>query len=203
MIQERAAERALEEVVAQHEFLGQLPQAQVVGGVAVVTHDERARVRPCDEPVVLAAVDLHLVLIEHMPEVARDDALRQGLALRTLQRERRVGQVVHVGGGLIHLIGYVVGLLRRGHHPVPDGRQYRQRRAVAVGLRVVGRRQRGQGLLHAGEVGEEVIEAAVLGKDHHQRLDVLAQLRGQVRSRRRGGVGCRCGRGRGVIVVVA
>ncbi|KAG0737111.1 hypothetical protein G6F50_016820 [Rhizopus delemar] len=77
MVQERTAECALEEVVAQHEFLGKLPQAQVVGGIAVVAHDQRAGVGPRDEAVVLAAVDLHLVLIEHVPQVTRDDALGQ------------------------------------------------------------------------------------------------------------------------------
>jgi len=202
VVQERPAESALEEVVAQHELLRQLPQAQVVGGVAVVAHDQGAGVSPRDELVVLAAVDLHLVLIEHMPEVARDHALRQGLALRAQQRKGRVGQVVHVGGGLVDLIGDVVGLLRRGHHAVPDGRQHRQRRAVAVDLGIVRRRQRGQGLFHAGEVGEEIVEAAVLGKDHDQGLDVLAQLRGQVRRRRGSRIGRRSRSGGSVIVVI-
>ena len=74
-----------------------------------------------------------------------------------------------------------------------------QRRAVAVVLRVVGGGERGQRLFHAGEIGEEIIEAAVLGVDHDQGLDLVAQQPGGVgrcrRSRRR--------RGLVVVIVIA
>ena len=41
-----------------------------------MAHHQRARIGPSDESVVLAAVDLHLVLIEAVPEIAGDDADR-------------------------------------------------------------------------------------------------------------------------------
>jgi hypothetical protein len=67
VIEEGAAECTLKEVVAKHEFAGEIPQAQFVMGIGVVAHGEGAGIGPGDEHVVLAAVDLHLVLIEHMP----------------------------------------------------------------------------------------------------------------------------------------
>jgi hypothetical protein len=51
------------------------------------------RSRPRRRTIVLAAVDLHLVLVEHVPQVAGDQAQRQVFALRALEREGRIGQI--------------------------------------------------------------------------------------------------------------
>ena len=96
VVQERAAERALEEVVGQHVLLRQ----RVELGLAVVevAHGQAARVEPGGEHVVRAAVDLHDVLEESVGQVARD--VQRGQRRRAvgdeagLDRERRVGQVV-------------------------------------------------------------------------------------------------------------
>jgi hypothetical protein len=64
--------------------------------LAVMAHHQRAVVAPGDEAVVLAAVDLHLVVIEVVHQVARDERFRQRLAGGIRQLERRVRQVLDV-----------------------------------------------------------------------------------------------------------
>jgi len=74
--------------------------------VAVIAHDHGAGIAPSDEAVVFAAVDLHLVLVEGVDQVAGDHTLGQGIAVRGLQRERRVGQA---GDGVFtNLVGLVI-----------------------------------------------------------------------------------------------
>ena len=75
MIQERAAERALKEVIGEHVLARERVQRRIA--VVVVAHGEAARIGPGGVAVVLAAVDLHLMLEEAMPQIARDDGGRQ------------------------------------------------------------------------------------------------------------------------------
>jgi len=141
------------------------------GGFAVMAHHQAARVGPGGELVVPAAVDLHLVLVEHVAEVARDHALGQRLALGVLQGIRCVGQALD----LVFLdqpVGAAEKLALR-HHAAPDLGQLRQHLTVAVALNAWGVRH---GLAHAGEVGEQVVEAAVFQVDHDHMLDVGLEL---------------------------
>jgi hypothetical protein len=138
-----------------------------------VAHDQAAGIGPGHETVVLAAVDLHLVLVEHVPQVARDQAQGQGFALRALEGVGGVGQV-----GLVLLAAGIVDAFHAlvlDHHAVPGRRQFLEQAAVAVALLVIRWLERGERLFQAGEIGEEIVEAAVLGVDHHDGLDVLAQ----------------------------
>src|SRR3546814_3528938 len=65
---------------------------QVGGIVAIMPHNQRAAVSPGDEAVVAPAVDLQLVVVESVDQIAGDDAVRQRIALRRAERERRVGE---------------------------------------------------------------------------------------------------------------
>ena len=174
MIEERATEGALEEVVAQHEFLSDIPQAQGIAALRVVAHGQAAGVGPGDKTVVLAAIDLHLVLIEHVPQVAGDQAQGQVFGVRALEGERCVGQVLLKlrGAGVSHAID---GLRADLQHTTPDGRQGLQQRAVAVTLLIVAGLERCQRFFDTGEITEQVVEAAVFGVDHHHGFHLVAQ----------------------------
>ncbi len=175
MVEEGAAESPHEEVVAEREFTGDLPQAQLCAHVAVVAHDQRAAVSPGDELVVGAAVDLHLVVIERMDQIPRDQTVRQRIAFGRLKRERSVRDRRQVIGTDL-VFGMLDHLLRR-HEAFPDLRQAFHDLAVAVALAGTLGRDFGKRLLKTREIGEEIVEAAVLGKDHHDRIDRLPQLR--------------------------
>ncbi len=163
VIQERTAERAHEEVVGERVLLRDLPQRQLVGVQRVVAHHQTAGIGDSGEPVVLAAVDLHLVLVEAVVQVARRHADRRVEAVRIVDREGGVRQVRR------HRLRH-----RRRHaglrETVPDLRQRRQHGAVAVELLGA----RGGHVLQAvgaRELAIEVIEAAVFRVNHHDVLD--------------------------------
>jgi len=62
------------------------------------------------------------------------------------------------------------------HEAAPDCRQARQRRlAVAVELQIALGAHRIEWMLDAGKVAVQVCEAAVLGVDHHDLLDLIVQ----------------------------
>ena len=93
MIEERAAERAHEEIVGERVAPRDLPERQLGGIVIVISHDQGARIRIGGELVVLAAVDLHLVLIEQMPRALGDDIERPVLKpLRASIANGRLGR---------------------------------------------------------------------------------------------------------------
>ena len=96
VVQPRTAEGRHKEVVAQRVLLREIPQAQRLGGIPVVPHHQTAGVGPCGELVVAPGVDLHLVLIEAMPQIARDHAVRQRRALRIGDAERPVVQIDNI-----------------------------------------------------------------------------------------------------------
>ena len=175
MVHVRAAEGRHEEVVAQRVLLGDLPQVQVFRRFAVVAHHQAAAVGPRGKAVVLAAVDLHLVVIEAVHQVARDDAFGQGLAGRVAQFVGSVRQA----GNLVFLDQVIdaADILLVRHQAAPDLRQGGQRLAVAVQLPRLFRRDGGQGRAGAGEVGKQVVEAAVFQIDHHHVLDVGLEFR--------------------------
>ncbi len=174
MVQVRAAERALEEAVGERVVARHLPHGRAAA--VVVPHHQAARVAPGGELVVQAAVDLHLVLVEPVVKVAGDDGVgerrRAPGRRRRVDLERRVGQ--HVGGlGLRDRDG----LAGRGE-AAPGRRQLGEHAAVAIALRRVARRplpaRAGRGHARgAGETGEQVVEAAVLGVDHDHVGDAI------------------------------
>jgi hypothetical protein len=129
-------------------------------------HHQAAGIGPGDEIVVLAAVDLHLVLVEHVPQIPGDQAQGQVFGVRALEGERGVGQVfleLHFAG-----VGHPVDALRADlQHTTPHRGQAGQYAGVAVALLIVGGRQRRQRFLQPGEIGKQVVEAAVFGVDHH------------------------------------
>ncbi|MCL7033739.1 hypothetical protein MKW94_009196 [Papaver nudicaule] len=111
-----------------------------------MAHHEAARIGPRGELVVAAGRDLHLVLVEAVPQVARDHAVQQRLALRVGDPERRVRQLVDVALG--DRVALAVHFLRLRHEPAPDLRQYRQRPAERDT-----RTERGKAAEHTAAVG--------------------------------------------------
>ena len=175
MVEERTAESAHEEVVAQGVLPRELPQLQVCRAVGIVTHHHRAGVAPGDEAIVPAAIDLQLVLVEAMHQIARNHAVRQRGAVGGAQGERLVRQAAD--RMLADLVLTAVDRLRVRRQAAPDRRQGGEQAAVAVTLAVFGRVETLQRLRQSREVREQVVEASVLGIQHHHLLDVLAQQR--------------------------
>src|SRR3546814_21121608 len=70
VVEIRAAERAHEEIVAQGEVARDLPQPEVGSIVAIMPHHQRAAVSPGDEAVVAPAVDLQLIVVESVDQIA-------------------------------------------------------------------------------------------------------------------------------------
>ena len=161
MIAERAAEAGHEEIVGERIALGDLPELH--SRSVVIAHDEGAGIAISDEAIILAAIDLHLVLIEAMNEVAGRDRDRQVEAVGIVDCEGRIGKM---RGSRFD---------DRGHSALagqtfPDRRQFRQDTAVAVGLP----RHVGCDIgkpVGAGKIAEEIVEAAVLRIDDDESLD--------------------------------
>ena len=135
MVEKRTAEPAHEKVVGQCVLLGNVPQRQP--GAGVVTHDQRTRIGVGNESVVAAAADLHLVLVEAMPQIAGGDTEWQIEAFRIVDRKRRIGQMPALG------LGYGRDDTFRGQ-PAPHRREFLQHGSVAIALRVSLRRDPGQ-----------------------------------------------------------
>ena len=75
MIEIRIAERAHEKMIGENVVLRPLPHRQL--RAVVVAHRQAARVRHFREPIVAAVVDLLLLLIELVDQVARRRRQRQ------------------------------------------------------------------------------------------------------------------------------
>ena len=99
MRQERTAEGADVEVVGQRVLLGDVPHRHLAA--VVVTHDQAACIGMRREHVVLAAVDLHLIVIEAVHQIARDHGRIHIEAVLAIDLERAVR---------------VIGRLRLGNH---------------------------------------------------------------------------------------
>ncbi len=132
MVQIRAAECCHEEIVTQGKLAGNLPQVEIFARLAIVAHDHAARVAPGDETIIFAVVNLHLVLVKQMPQVTRDDAFGQGVAIAVAQLEGAVRQVSNLV--FFDLIVLAADVLQGRYQAAPDPRQRRQGRAVAVFL---------------------------------------------------------------------
>ena len=114
-------------------------------------HHQTARVSPGDKLVVAPGIDLHLILVEAVPQVARDHAVWQRLALRIGDPERLVVQTDNIV--LANHVTLAVHFLSLRHEATPDLRQLRQwRLAVAVELHVALGRHSIERMLHAREV---------------------------------------------------
>ena len=135
-----------------------------------MAHDECAGIGPGGEAIVLAAIDLHLVLVEAVPQVAGHDVQRLMKSTGCVDAERLVGKMRglrfrdgrrHTGGG----------------QSVPDGWQFLHHGAVAVTLwdRVL------LPAVSSRERSVKDIEAAILGKNHHDVLDGVDTGRGALR----------------------
>jgi len=150
-------------------------------------HDEPAGIGPGGELVVLAAVELHLLLVEAVPQVAMDDACRLVEALRIVDREWMVRQMRrHLLGDRRH------DAFRR--QPAPDRRQFLHQRTVAVALLCLGARHVLQPV-RAGKGAVEIVEAPVLGIDHDERVDLVDAAR-RVGGMRHGAETCGSGQRR-------
>ncbi len=135
MVEERAAKGTHEKVVAQGVLAGQLPQPKIHRSVGVMTHHHRAGIAPGNETVVAPAIDLQLVLVEAVHQVARDHAVRKRCAIGCVQRERLVRQAGN--RVLIDLVLAVIDSLRLRRQAAPDRRQGGEQGAVAVALSIL------------------------------------------------------------------
>ncbi len=178
MIEERAAERAHEEIVGQNITLRDGPERQL--RAVVMAHDEGSGIAVGDEFVVPAAVDLHLVLVEPVHEIDGRNAKRRIEAGRIVYPKRRVGQMR--GARLVDR-----GLDAARREAAPDRRQFGQNRAIAVELARRLGREIGEAI-GAGEMAVEIVEAAVLRVKHDDRLDFLKALSRARRILREGGL---------------
>src|SRR5438552_86934 len=137
-----------------------------------MTHHQRAGIGPGDELVVPAAVDLHLLLVEAVPKVMRDDVGALVETLGIVDGEHGVGEMR--GLGFRHSRRHALA-----GQPAPGRRQLRKRLAVAVELaRLVGR-DVGQAI-GAGEAAIKIIEAAVLGVDDDDSVDLVVARRSRL-----------------------
>lgn len=141
-----------------------------------MAHDQPAGIGPGDEFIVLAAVDLHLLLVETVPQIVGDDIGAFVEAFGIVDGEGRVGQMRG---------------LRLRHHgrdalsgqPTPGRGQFGQRLAVAIELaRLVGR-DIGQPI-GAGEAAIKIIEATVLRIDDDDGVDLVEAGRGGIGGRK-------------------
>ena len=175
VVEERAAKSALEEVVTQYELTGNIPQAQGILRLRVVAHGQTTGVAPGHKLVVFAVVDLHLVLIKHVPQVTGHQAQRQVFLIRAFKGEWCVGQVFLELHAL--RVRDTVNRLRAYLQDAAPGRwQGVEQAAIAVALLIVRRLERRQGFFDAGEVGEQVVETAVLGVNHHDGFHLLVEF---------------------------
>ena len=140
-----------------------------------VAHDFAAGIAPRGEHVVRAAVDLHLVLIEAMHEIMQLVVESDVVAARIVERVRLIRMAAR-------FLGRDLRRIRRiGQAVAADRRQLAERLAVAIELRRL-RRGRAVETVRAGEIAEQMIEAAVLGVDHDDGLDLAEIDRAPARS---------------------
>ena len=156
VVEIRAAEGAHEKVVGEREFRGDFPHRHRRS--IVMTHDQAARVRYFCKAIHAAAVDLLLVAIELMHEVARGDG--QGLVDRRLIDAEGLVLELHRKGG--------VGLRAARD---PHWRQPRQRLAVMIELG--GRfRPRVGDPVRARVEAVQIVKAAIFSVDDDDVLDL-------------------------------
>jgi len=151
-------------------------------GEIVITHDQAAGIRYGGEFVHLAAIDLSLLLIEAMHQIAgRDIAWHIAIDLegriRQLRREPRIDH-------------------RRVEVAVHNRRQVIVGPAVAIGLH--GGLSRRVQPVGAGKQPEHIVEAAVLLEDHDDVADAgqRGAGRGRLRHRRVSTETCPSNKGR-------
>lgn len=130
-----------------------------------MAHDEAAGIGPGDELVVLSAIDLHLLLVEAMPQVAGDHRRRLREALGIVDREAGIGKMsrLRLGDGRRYALG---------SQAAPGRRQFGERLAIAVELpRLLGA-DIGKAV-GTGKAAIEIIEAAVFGLDDDDIVDLV------------------------------
>src|SRR5262249_16610020 len=144
VVEERSAERRLEEIVAEDVLSREAAERQ--RGAVVIAHDQAAGVAPRDELVHLPAVDLKNVLVVAVHRVA-GELVRRDVASKIERRHRKVGGDSWVG--------------RSGGLAVVDGRGKRRiELAVLVDLADGG--ERPGDAVGAGERPEQTVEGPVL-----------------------------------------
>ena len=151
MVQERTTEDGLVEVVGEGVLGGQLRHGERRG--RVVALGQAPRIARPREQVVLAAVDLHLVLVEAVDEVLARLVDRDVLG----DVERRVREAVRT--------------VRRQEVRIVL-RQTVVRRACAAIHLGLGRARCGRDPVRSRELSVQIVEAVVLEVDDHEVVDV-------------------------------
>ncbi len=165
MVQIRAAESPHEEIVGQRVLLRPLPHRQA--RAVVVAHRQRAGVARGDESIVAAAVDLLLIAVELVNEIASGG---------------RKGQVDRRRVDPIGPVGQIAWERRIGILALPHRRQRCERPSVPVHLGILCRRRVGDAV-RAGKQTVQIVEAAILGVDDEDMLDPVEPRFGRRRRR--------------------
>ena len=79
-------------MVGQHIFLCNRPHWKL--GAIIITHHCATAIRPSSKFIVFAAVDLHLLLIEAVPEITRWHGVGEVQAISSVNLEWFVGQML-------------------------------------------------------------------------------------------------------------
>ncbi len=166
MIDVRIAERPHEKVIGDRVLQRPLPHRQA--RAVVVAHRERAGVRDLDEAIVASAVDLLLLRVELVDEIARRHVERH-VDRRPVDAERPVRQVFRERR--IRVLA------------LPHRRQMRKRLAVVVDLRGLRGRRVGDAV-GPREQPVQVVEAAVFRIDDDDVLDPVDSRLGRERRHR-------------------
>ena len=82
----------MKKVVAERKFPRQGSKPHLGSGITIMPHHQRAAVAPGDKAVITSAIDLHLVVIEGMHQIAGDKAVRQQSAIGRSQSEGAIGK---------------------------------------------------------------------------------------------------------------
>ena len=159
VIQKRAAEGRMKKMVAERVLLRQLSLGQI--GRVVVAHRQAGGIGPGDEAVHLPAVDLQLLVIEAVDQIA--GSILGPNEFR--QIERAVGQIGGKSRSAVSFGDFLVSVDRL--------RQSFVRHALLIDLP-----RRGAGVgkaVGAGEFSVQAVEAPVLLIDDDDMVDALAE----------------------------
>ncbi|MNV89847.1 hypothetical protein D3C71_1841780 [compost metagenome] len=103
--------------------------------------------------------------------------MRQVFPLRPGQHKRLVRQLSGKNRIFVDFVVNMPDFLSLRHQAFPDRRQRIQQLTIAIALLVLLRLERRQRFFYPGEIGEQVVEAAVFGVNHHHILHIAPQQR--------------------------
>src|ERR1700754_3693433 len=77
VVKKRASKSAHKEVIAKREFACERREPHLRGSVSIMAHHQGPTISPSNKPIVATTIYLHLVVIEGMHQITRDQAMWQ------------------------------------------------------------------------------------------------------------------------------